>query len=124
MDDRQYKKPPFLAQKARKYWDFLMKQFEGIEGFAEIDTLQLGILCNALNDYQEATKQLESEGRTYVTGAGLIRLHPANQIQADSLKVIKEIGAGFGLNFRSRESLLKVFQGKQARDAIDELDNL
>ncbi|MDF1570864.1 MAG: phage terminase small subunit P27 family [Bacteroidales bacterium] len=120
MTNNSYKKPAFLSTKARKYWDFLTKQLESIEAFHEIDTLQLGILCNALNDYEQATKQLDKEGRTYLKG-GMIRLHPANQIQADSLKTIKEIGAGFGLNFRSRESLLKVFMPKKEKDEFDRL---
>ena len=44
-----------------------------------------------------------------------------NQVQGDALKIIKEVGAAFGLNFRSRESLLKVFAMKAGPDKPDKL---
>jgi len=121
MDSNKHKKPPFLTVKARKYWDFLIEMFQDIEAFHSIDTLQLGILCNSLQDYAEATKVLEKAGRYYTTGSGLHRLHPANQVQGDSLKTIKELGAAFGLNFKSRESLLNVFALKREMDELDRI---
>jgi len=122
MNEREIKKPPFLMRKAYKYWDFLLNELQVTEGFRNIDTYQLGILANALNDYADSTKVLESEGKFYKTGSGLIRLHPANSVQADSLKIVKELGQGFGLNFRSRENLLSVFKAKKQPDNFDKLD--
>jgi P27 family predicted phage terminase small subunit len=121
MNDKTYKKPPFLSSKAVKYWNFLLKHLESAEGFHEVDCYQLGILCNALQDYQESTKTLEDEGKYYTTGAGLKRLHPAHQVQTDALKTVRELGAAFGLNFKGRGSLLKMFAPKKELDAIDRL---
>ena len=117
------KKPPFLSSKARKYWDFLLGELRSTEGFRDLDTYQLAILSNALNDYGEATSTLEKEGKFYKTGSGLIRLHPANQIQNDALKTIKEIGGSFGLNFRSRENLSRSYSSKEKMDDLDKILN-
>ena len=67
----KYRKPPFLTAKAVKYWNILLGLLQDVRGFHEIDTLQLGILCNSLADYQEATKVLEREGRFYVSSGGM-----------------------------------------------------
>ena len=77
-------------------------------GFAEIDIFMLGTLCNALAQYETATKVLEKEGQYYSTPGGLKRLHPMNTIQQDAMKTITQIGSSFGLSPKSRD-LMKNF---------------
>lgn len=120
MKNNSLKKPPFLAKKAVKYWNYLIDRLQTIEAFHELDLLQLAVLSNAFLDYQEATAVLENEGHYYKSGT-LIKLHPANQVQADALKTVRELGTGFGLNFRSREQILKAFALKPEPDALDKI---
>lgn len=117
-----YKKPSFVSQKAKVYYDLLMKNLSEVNGFAEIDTYTLGVLAVAFSEYSEAVKTLEKEGLYYNTPE-MVRVHPAYRVKKESEKTIKELGIQFGLTPKSREHLMR-FKVQTSTDALDELDRL
>ena len=119
---KRYKKPLFLTQKAKPFYDLLMKNLSEVKGFIDLDTHILGMLAIALSDYSEALKTLEQEGMYYNTPE-MIRIHPAYRIMKESEKTIKELGIQFGLSPKARERLMK-FRPNAESDLLDDLDRL
>jgi P27 family predicted phage terminase small subunit len=121
MNNLTGKKPPFLAKKAEKYYTALLDYVQTGTGSHEIDSYQLAILANAFFDYEQATKTLQNEGGFYNTPGGLKRLHPMNNIQAESLKTIRDLGQNFGINPKARELMLKSWKIEKQPDKFDEI---
>ena len=121
MSDLTIKTPTFLADRAKKYYSTLLEYVEGSSGGRAVDVYQLAILANAFLSYQDAVKTIQDEGGYYNTSGGLKRLHPANNIMNESLKVINQLGMNFGLNPKSRELMLKSWRAGEQPDALDKL---
>lgn len=117
MSEKKLKKPTFLSEKGKGFYDILLNLLIDHETFREADTLSLAVLANAFASYRDALRELDEHGTYYRTG-DMRRLSPAYTVRKESEKTIRELSDRFGLSPKARDKFMK-FDLRDEPDALD-----
>ena len=94
--------PVRISKKARKIFRELYKVLRSSDNWADGYEYSLSVLAQAYDYYDQCLMELEREGLFYESKS-MRRKHPAFELMAEQVKVIKELSAQFKLAPRFRE---------------------
>jgi P27 family predicted phage terminase small subunit len=111
------KRPKFLSQTARKYWNLHARQLDNAGILARIDVGILASCCTALAALDKAETMIEQHGYTQTTDSGE-RKSPWVMIAKESRDQVRNLGAELGLSPTSRAQI-KVGGVTEKQDAFE-----
>jgi P27 family predicted phage terminase small subunit len=98
--------PAFVSERAALFWPELASLAAQMGVLADQDRIALGMLCEALDDWNTARETIQAEGATYqaVTEAGAVmhRAHPAVAMRNDAARRVQSLLSEFGLTPSAR----------------------
>lgn len=117
--------PTWLSASAKKKWKELAPELSRMGLLTIVDGDVLASYCQAWAEFEAATRTIEEEGRTVMSGGkvigdgpdasvlgGQMQPHPAVAMQRSAWKAIKDFASLFGLDPSSR-SRLTVKKGEE-----------
>lgn len=103
------KPPTWLRKEARKYFNRLVKEFEGLNLLKNVDVDMIALYCDALLDYITFTKIIEEEGvqieHTNKAGETNRVPHPLLTKKQHAFQQMNRIAGDFGLSPVARAKL-------------------
>lgn len=97
--------PKWLGTVARAKFTELAPRLSKMGVLSEIDVDHFALLCDAWQRRHDAQKVLDDEGPYLTTDKGFVVQHPAMNVLAKSIELIRKLNADFGLNPSARSSL-------------------
>jgi P27 family predicted phage terminase small subunit len=105
------KRPAWLAKDARRYWRQACETMERMGVLTVADQTAVGLLCNALAEYVEASREVEARGllvedRRYDKEGNIVgetvKANPAVAARADAWRRVNLMLQQFGMTASSR----------------------
>lgn len=112
--------PGWLGKRAKAAWKQIVPVLDSAGLLTVADGWALACLCQAWAEMEEATRTLDTEGRTFQTENGYKVPHPAVAQQRSAWQAIRQYSALFGLDPSSRSKLAVPSQGGEESDPFAE----
>lgn len=106
-------RPAWVTPKARKHWAHFLANIRSMNVGTPVDADALGVLCNALQEYIDAAREVQKDGITireqrYDSDGGqfwTVKSNPAVAARSDAWRRMNTMLQQFGLTPSSRAKL-------------------
>lgn len=112
-------KPPFLSFEAEEHWHRLVPLLAEHNLLTRVDGYALGMLCQALAEYQEADRDVQNDGLTGMTDKGYSYVNPGVAIRHNAWKKVCWALRQFGMTPSARAGM-KVTSNGQDSDEFEQ----
>ena len=113
--------PKFLQGEARKQYKKIAKKLARIGLMTEIDDMALSMLCQAWQEYMEATEQVKKSGILVKSPNGFPILNPYLIAANQAIKKVRALLAEFGMTPGSRSRINAASTGGETDDEWSKL---
>lgn len=126
MNDSRFPEPQeYLTPVGREiYYELCLHLFEN-DGFRRIDTFGLSMLAQGLEDYAEATRNVNEHGKVQTFKNGTQNVSAWYTVQRDSQAQVLRLSQKYGLSVFDRGTIGKLAPGTQKEIVqLDDLDRI
>ena len=99
--------PGWLDREARAEWRRIVPELDKVGIIAIVDRAALAILCQSWADYYAARREVETQGWTVTTPAGLIRRNPMVAVMNQAYERWRKMALQFGMTPSARAGLAR-----------------
>lgn len=105
-----------MSERAQAQWPRVVETLNNMGVLAISDWMAVEMLCEARADWMEARDNIEENGITFTSMAGLIKPNPAVAMRGDAARRITSLLAEFGMTPSSRTKVPQVEKPKDDQD--------
>jgi P27 family predicted phage terminase small subunit len=97
--------PSWLTASGKAAWKRLLPELDRLGLLTLVDGDAFAAYCEAVSQFEWATKTLAAEGMTFTTDKGYVGQHPAVAMRHKAMQLLKLFAAEFGLTPSARARL-------------------
>lgn len=118
--DNKFKIPTDIEKEAKDYMKDVILMLEDNSLMKNVDNAALTMLARNYSMFIKASKQLEKDGLTVVSGRGNIAPHPAIKIAKDAQIQAMKVMEKFGLTAKDRTKIAKLNSGDKELSPLEQ----